>query len=148
MIRIGYGMHKDLQRCILIQIFSKNGRKYHTGRPQNKTHIAFFQNSVSDGRCGLIAGTADDKTMVGYLYYNLIPFTIVATKADKLSRAQTDKSLASIAAAYKCGKGDIIASSSVTRKGLDEVLSVIERVINPPLIEEEGEEEPVDEGEN
>ena len=92
--------------------------------------------------------TADDKTMVGYLYYNLIPFTIVATKADKLSRAQTDKSLAVIAAAYKCGKGDIIASSSVTRKGLDEILSVIERVINPPLIEEEGEEEPVDEGEN
>lgn len=74
--------------------------------------------------------TADDKTMVQYLYYNLIPFTVVATKADKLSRAQADRSVTNIAATYKCGRGDIIATSSLTRKGLDEVLAVIERVIS------------------
>lgn len=75
--------------------------------------------------------TADDKTMVEYLYYHLIPFTVVATKADKLSRAQVDKSLTSIAAIYKCGKDNIIATSSVTRKGLDEVLSVLDGVVAP-----------------
>ena len=30
--------------------------------------------------------TADDKTMIGFLYATQTPFTIVATKADKLSR--------------------------------------------------------------
>lgn len=73
--------------------------------------------------------TADDKSMVEYLYYHLIPFTVIATKADKLSRAQVDKSLTTIAASYKCGKGDIIATSSLTRRGLDEVLAVIQNVI-------------------
>lgn len=74
--------------------------------------------------------TADDKTMVEYLYYNLIPFTVIATKADKLSRAQADRSVTNIAATYKCGRGDIIAVSSLTRKGLNEVLAVIEKIIS------------------
>lgn len=76
--------------------------------------------------------TADDRTMVEYLYYNLIPFTVVATKADKLSRAQADRSVTAIAAAYKCGRDNIIASSSVTRRGLEEILAVLEAVCLPP----------------
>lgn len=74
--------------------------------------------------------TADDKSMVEYLYYNLIPFTVVATKADKLSRVQIDKSITNIAATYKCGKGNILAVSSLTRQGLNEVLAVIEGVLS------------------
>jgi GTP-binding protein len=35
--------------------------------------------------------TEDDKTMVQYLYYNLIPFTVVATKADKISRQKVKR---------------------------------------------------------
>ena len=73
--------------------------------------------------------TADDKSMVGYLYYHRIPFTVVATKADKLSRSQIDRALTAIAAAYKCGKGDIIATSSVTKQGLDAVLAVLDGVV-------------------
>lgn len=73
--------------------------------------------------------TADDRQMVEYLYYHLVPFTVVATKADKLSKAQQDKSLTNIAAVYKCGKGDIIATSAETRQGLDSVLSRIERIL-------------------
>ncbi len=84
--------------------------------------------------------TADDKTMISYLYYNLIPFTVIATKADKLSRAQVNKSLAVIAAAYKCGRDNIIPVSSVTRAGLDEVLAVLERVVRPESNEEEDDE--------
>ncbi len=81
--------------------------------------------------------TADDRTMIGYLYYNLIPFTVVATKADKLSRAQADRSLNAIAAALKCGKGDIIATSSVTGRGLQDVLGRIEGIISLPRGEED-----------
>lgn len=73
--------------------------------------------------------TADDCTMVNFLYAKVIPFTIVATKADKLSRAQTDKALSVIAAVYKCGKDDIIATSAQTRQGLDKVLEEIDSVI-------------------
>ncbi len=73
--------------------------------------------------------TADDKTMVEYLYYNLIPFTVVATKADKLSRAQVDRSITAIAATYKCGRDNIIATSSVTRKGLDEILTALDGIV-------------------
>lgn len=72
--------------------------------------------------------TADDMQMVEYLYYNLIPFTVIATKADKLSRAQINKSVQTIATAYKCGAGDIIATSSETRQGLDSVLQKIQSV--------------------
>ena len=31
--------------------------------------------------------TADDRQMIEYLYFNLVPFTVVATKSDKLSTA-------------------------------------------------------------
>lgn len=74
--------------------------------------------------------TADDLTMVNYLYQTVMPFTIIATKADKLSRSQIDKSLTNIAAIYKCGKGDIIATSAQTKQGLEAVLNEIEKIIS------------------
>lgn len=86
--------------------------------------------------------TADDVTMINYLYCNTIPFTVVATKADKLSRSQVDRSLTRIAAVLKCGKGDIIATSAVTRLGLDDLLDCIERVVS---FKNSPEEEHVDE---
>lgn len=73
--------------------------------------------------------TADDRQMIEYLYYHTVPFTVIATKADKLSRAQIDKNVTGIAAAYKCGKDDVIATSAETRQGLERVLERIEAVI-------------------
>ena len=74
--------------------------------------------------------TGDDIQMVQFLYYNLIPFTIIATKADKLSKAAVGRSVQAIASAYKCGTGDIIVTSSETRQGLDKVLEKLENIIN------------------
>lgn len=74
--------------------------------------------------------TADDIQMAEYLYHNIIPFTIIATKADKLSKAAAGRSVQSIAAAYRCGAGDIIVTSSETRQGLDRVLEKIENILN------------------
>ena len=65
-----------------------------------------------------------------------------ATKADKLSRSQVDRSLTRIAAVLKCGKGDIIATSAVTRLGLENLLDCIERVVS---FKNSPEEEHVDE---
>lgn len=73
--------------------------------------------------------TADDRQMIEYLYFNLIPFTVIATKSDKISKAQVAKSKINIASVYKCGAGDIIATSAQTRAGLEEVLNRISAVI-------------------
>ncbi|MBD5583717.1 MAG: YihA family ribosome biogenesis GTP-binding protein [Clostridia bacterium] len=74
--------------------------------------------------------TADDRQMIEYLYYHLVPFTVIATKADKLSRAQIQKSLVNIASVYKCGKDGIIATSAENRQGLEAVLERIEQIIS------------------
>ncbi len=74
--------------------------------------------------------TADDRQMIEYLNYHIIPFTVIATKADKLSRAQALRSITNIAAAFKCGAGNIIATSSQTRQGLEEVLDKISGIIS------------------
>lgn len=72
---------------------------------------------------------ADDIQMAEFLYHNIIPFTIIATKADKLSKAAVGRSVQSIAAAYKCGLADIIATSSQTRQGLEKVFEKLELII-------------------
>lgn len=72
--------------------------------------------------------TADDRTMIDFLYATQTPFTIVATKADKLSRMRAKESVRRIAACLKTGEGNIIASSAETRQGREEVLSVLEGV--------------------
>lgn len=74
--------------------------------------------------------TADDLTMLNFLYARTIPFTIVATKADKLSRTQAEKSLSSIASVYRVGKSDIIPVSSKTRLGFNEIMEEIQKVID------------------
>lgn len=73
--------------------------------------------------------TADDKQMIDYLYFNLIPFTIVATKSDKISKAAIARSKQTIASFYKCGVDNILAASSLNKQGISEVVSVIEQII-------------------
>lgn len=72
--------------------------------------------------------TADDKTMIGFLYATQTPFTIVATKADKLSRMRVREAVRRIAACFKTGEGNVIATSAETRLGREEVLTVLEGV--------------------
>lgn len=84
--------------------------------------------------------TADDITMVNYLYHYAIPFTLVATKADKLAKTKIKPQLQSLATFLKVGIKDIIATSSETRLGKQEVLAQIEKAINlkpEEFIEEE-----------
>ena len=74
--------------------------------------------------------TADDMQMIEYLYYHLVPFTVITTKADKLSKAAQSKSKTNIASFYKCGADNIIATSAQTRQGYEDVLSAIEKFIS------------------
>ena len=88
--------------------------------------------------------TSDDRQMVEYLYYNLIPFSIVATKADKLSRQKVKNNVANIASIYKCGVADIIATSAVDKTGIDKVLEKIEQILYVASLDDDQDDEEVE----
>lgn len=73
--------------------------------------------------------TADDKIMVNFLYERLIPFTVIATKADKLSKAQLSKAVTVLSTAYTCGRDAIVATSAKTRFGLERVVEEINKIV-------------------
>ncbi len=73
--------------------------------------------------------TDDDKMLINYLYTYNIPFTIIATKADKLSRAQQQKCRAVIASALCVGINDIIVTSSSAKIGKEAVNARIDMLI-------------------
>lgn len=74
--------------------------------------------------------TVLDKQMIDYLYYYGIPFSVVATKTDKLSKSKIPLAVRDISAALAVGRDDIIAVSSVTGSGKDAVLRYIEEKLN------------------
>ena len=65
-----------------------------------------------------------DKQMLEYLYYFQKPFSILATKCDKIKRSQLPKAVIDMAAFLNVGRDDIIAVSQ-EGMGKDKVLSVI-----------------------
>ncbi len=73
--------------------------------------------------------TNDDKMLINFLYAYHIPFTIIATKADKLSRAQQAKAKSVIASSLAVGVGDILVTSSSQKTGKECVLSRIGKLL-------------------
>ena len=74
--------------------------------------------------------TEDDKMMFQYILYYAIPYTLVATKADKLARSKRRQ------AANACAKAlgappYAIAYSSETGEGKEELLERMEAIIAP-----------------
>lgn len=70
-----------------------------------------------------------DLQLIHFLYYYNIPYTIVATKCDKLSRAQLSRQLPILAAGAKTAVGNIIPTSALAKTGKDEVLKRIEQIL-------------------
>lgn len=78
--------------------------------------------------------TDDDMQMLKYLYFYRIPFTIIATKADKLSRSAAFKRRKEIADYIGVGVDNIIIVSSLNKSGgeavnarIDEILAAAEQ---------------------
>ena len=71
----------------------------------------------------------DDKMLINYLYSYHIPFTVIATKADKLSRAQQQKAIGAISSALAIGRGDLIVTSSEKKIGKEAVLERIDNLL-------------------
>ncbi len=70
-----------------------------------------------------------DVTMTEYLYYYQMPFTVIATKCDKISKAEVGRSVQRIATTLKIGKDNIIATS-VEGLGRDKVATRIEEILD------------------
>ena len=73
--------------------------------------------------------TNDDKMLINYLFAYHIPFTVIATKADKLSRAQQQKCKAVIAASLAIGVNDILVTSAEKKTGKEGVLARIDNLL-------------------
>jgi GTP-binding protein len=73
--------------------------------------------------------TEDDKMMINYLYHYRIPFVVIATKADKLSKTRIKPALTTISTDLKIGIDDITA---VDYKGYnkDKVLAILDQALS------------------
>ena len=73
--------------------------------------------------------TQDDIAMNQYFRQMGIPFTVIATKADKISRGARMKQLAPICRALLVQPWEIICFSSEDGTGRDELLALLEKVL-------------------
>ncbi len=116
----GYGFAKvsDAEKLKWADLLEK-----YLAREKQLKHVFFLVDIRHDP-------TADDVTMYNYLFKNNLPYTIVATKADKISKSQVKNRLRSIANFLKVGEGNIIAVSSTNKTGKDAVLERIDKVLS------------------
>ncbi|MGN0783162.1 MAG: ribosome biogenesis GTP-binding protein YihA/YsxC [Christensenellales bacterium] len=73
--------------------------------------------------------TQDDMIMYNFLFKTGLPFVVVATKADKLSKSQIKPQLARIANIFKLGVDNVLAISNENKTGMDAVYAKIEQAL-------------------
>ncbi len=76
-----------------------------------------------------IVPTNLDKDMITYLIYHNIPFRLIATKCDKLSKSALNKAIDIIAKELNVRKEIIIPTSSSNRQGVDKLLEYMDAVL-------------------
>lgn len=119
-----------------------------------KTLDQFFKNKENIAHVFMLVDsrhdpTEDDVQMIEFLHYHTIPFTVTLTKSDKLSRMKLKEHIKAIAADLYLGASNLLATSSETGYGKNDVLAkiraVIDTVSNPEFAEVEEEEAEEDE---
>lgn len=115
----GYGFAKvsDAEKLKWADLLEK-----YLAKEQMLKHVFFLVDIRHDP-------TADDVVMYNYLFKNNVPYTIVATKADKLPKSQVKNRLRSIANFLKVGEGNLIAVSSTAKIGKEAVFDRIDKVL-------------------
>ena len=73
--------------------------------------------------------SADDLQMVKYLYAKRIPFSVIATKADKVAKTKVKEYARRLSNSLGLGLSDVISTSAQTRLGKELVLEKIEGII-------------------
>lgn len=93
--------------------------------------------------------TEDDKQMNLFLRQMDIPFTVIATKADKISRGARQKQLAPICRALLVQPWEVICWSSEDGTGREDLLKLLEKVLTEDVVNQsyeiDGEGEPDEE---
>ena len=74
--------------------------------------------------------TRDDLLMINYLHNYALPFTVVATKADKIGKTRIFDRIKSIGNYLAIGMESVIATSAETGYGKDKLLAKIEHVLD------------------
>ncbi len=72
----------------------------------------------------------DDMQMIAYLNYHIVPFSLIATKSDKLSRMKVRERVRAVANACGLGEGNVLAVSGLTGDGKDELLKKIGGIVS------------------
>ena len=70
-----------------------------------------------------------DLQLAEYLNYYSIPFLVVATKADKLSKESRRKAVAVVAQSFLTDPSEILVTSSLTSLGREEVLNALDKFL-------------------
>ena len=70
-----------------------------------------------------------DGQMIEFLFFHNIPFTVVATKIDKIAKSKRPQKLKSLAAGFKIGAENILGVSSEEKIGLDAVFARIDQFV-------------------
>ena len=81
--------------------------------------------------------TQEDQMMTEYLRHYEIPFSVIATKADKLSKAQRARAIQLICRTLAVQPWEVLACSSQDRTGLDTLADRIGELLAPPQKAEE-----------
>ncbi len=117
-----------------------------------KTLDQFFQHKEHIAHVFMLADsrhdpTADDVQMIEYLHFHTLPFTVVLTKTDKLSRMKVKEHIKAIAADLYLGSSNLLATSAETGAGKEDVLNKIYQVIHTPTFTADEDADETDEAE-
>ena len=133
----GYGFAKvsDAEKLKWADLLEK-----YLAKEQKLVHVFFLVDIRHDP-------TRDDVTMYNYLFKNNVPYTIVATKADKLPKSQVKNRCRAIANYLKVGADNVVPVSSLEKRGKEQVFDRIEKVLTAfynPIVDDV-DDEPTDE---
>lgn len=115
----GYGFAKvsDAEKLKWADLLEK-----YLVKEQNLMHVFFLVDIRHDP-------TRDDVTMYNYLFKNNVPYTIVATKADKIAKSQVKNRCRAIANFLKVGADNVIPVSALEKRGKEQIFDRIEKVL-------------------
>ncbi len=110
-----------------------------------KTLDSFFKDKGKIAHVFMLADsrhdpTEDDVQMMEFLHFHTLPFTVVLTKADKLSKMKLKEHIRAIAADLYLAPNNLIATSAETGYGKDDVLRKLRHIIdlaNAPVEEDD-----------
>ncbi len=126
----GYGFAKvsDAEKLKWADLLEK-----YLAKEQKLVHVFFLVDIRHDP-------TRDDVTMYNYLFKNNVPYTIVATKADKLPKSQVKNRCRAIANYLKVGADNVIPVSALEKRGKEQIFDRMEKVLTAfynPIVDDD-----------